>query len=369
MTDIDEKFMLKALSLARGGIGSVEPNPAVGCVIVKDGEIIGQGWHERFGGSHAEINALEDCNVKGLSAADSEIYVTLEPCSHVGKTGPCTKAIIDAKPGKVIAAMADPSAHASGKGFQQLRDAGIEVVVGVCEEQAKLLNAAFIKFATTGRPWVILKWAQSSDGKMAWKKTSGQRWISNEKSRQDVHKLRSRVGGILVGIETVLSDDPLLTARPGEGKKLTRIVLDSKLRIPLESQLIATAKESPVLIVTTEQALNNNPQLAEKITEAGAEILTVPVKDGLCDLTALLDELGKRQIQQLLVEGGPTVITSFLREALADEVCIYISPKVLGSEGDVEISEEMAKLADQKCMKNVEVEQFDDDKRITGYCR
>ncbi len=368
MASIDEKYMQKALLLAKKGIGLVEPNPTVGCIIVKDEQIIGRGWHRKFGESHAEINALEDCRANGFETAGATMYITLEPCCHKGKTGPCTEAIIAAKPTKVVAAMVDPSAHAGGKGIQKLRNAGIKVEVGVCEEQARLLNAPFIKFAGTGRTWVILKWAQSSDGKMAWtNENDGRRWISNEKSREDAHKLRRRVQAILVGIETVLADDPLLTARPGKGKNLTRIVLDSKLRIPLDCQLITTAKKSPVLIVTSRESVSSNPKPAEKIIKAGAEILSVPLKDGLCDLTVLLDKLGKRDIQQLLVEGGPAVITSFLNENLADEVCVYISPETLGSQGRIDISKPMAELAEGKGLKSVEVKHFGNNKCITGF--
>ena len=199
--------------------------------------------------------------------------------------------------------------------------------------------------------------------------TAGQRWISNEKSREDTHKLRRRVQAILAGIGTVLADDPLLTARPARGRNLTRIVLDSKLRIPLDCQLINTAKKSPVLIVTSKEAVSSNTELVEKIIKAGAEILGLPLKDGLCDLTCLLENISKRGIQQLLIEGGAAVITSFLREKLADEVCVYISPVTLGSEGCVDISKPMAELAKGKRLKNVEVKHFGDDKCITGFYR
>ncbi|MFB0524826.1 MAG: bifunctional diaminohydroxyphosphoribosylaminopyrimidine deaminase/5-amino-6-(5-phosphoribosylamino)uracil reductase RibD, partial [Phycisphaerae bacterium] len=251
-----------ALRLAARGIGSVEPNPAVGAVIVKDSQIIGKGWHQKFGGPHAEINALQDCKKIDVSPQGATMYVTLEPCCHYAKTPPCTDAIIAAGLAKVVVATIDPSEHANGKGIQQLRNAGIEVQAGLCEAQARLLNAPFIKFAATGKCWVILKWAQTIDCKLAYAdRTEQQRWISNEQSRKDAHKLRRRAGGILVGINTVIADDPLLTPRPGRGKQPTRIVLDSSLRIPLNCQLLATAKKAPVLILTSEKAVQSNPEV------------------------------------------------------------------------------------------------------------
>jgi len=216
---MDTKYMGMALRLARRGIGSVEPNPAVGAVIVKANQIIGKGWHKKFGGAHAEINALEDCKTLGVNPRGAAMYITLEPCSVQGKTGPCTQAIIEAGVAKVLVATIDPSEHAGGKGIEQLRDAGIEVQTGICETQARLLNAPFIKFAVTGKCWVTLKWAQSIDGKVAITepRPSGSGWISGEQSRKDVHKLRRRAQAILVGVNTVIADDPLLTARDSSG--------------------------------------------------------------------------------------------------------------------------------------------------------
>ena len=212
MADQDKKYMLIALKLAQRGIGSVEPNPEVGAVLVKANQVVGKGWHKKFGGPHAEINALEDCKTLGVNPQGAAMYVTLEPCCHQAKTGPCTEAIIAAGVVKVVVAAIDPSEHANGKGIEKLRNAGIEVVVGVCETQARLLNAPFIKFAATAKTWVILKWAQSIDGKVAYAdQTQERQWISGQQSRKDVHKLRRRVQAILVGINTILVDDPLLT--------------------------------------------------------------------------------------------------------------------------------------------------------------
>jgi diaminohydroxyphosphoribosylaminopyrimidine deaminase/5-amino-6-(5-phosphoribosylamino)uracil reductase len=370
----EQKYMQVALKLARQGISVVEPNPAVGAVIVKNSQIIGRGWHKKFGGPHAEINALEDCRKKGASPQGATMYVTLEPCCHYGKTPPCTDAIIAAGLSKVVVATIDPSEHANGKGAEKLRDVGIEVEVGVCEKEARLLNAPFFKFATTGKCWVTLKWAQTIDGKLVYTETSHEsqvtsreiRWISNEQSRKDAHKLRRRVGGVLVGINTIIVDDPLLTPRPARGKKPIRIVLDSTLRIPLDCRLLATAKKTPVLIVTGEGAVQANPEVADKITKKGAEIVAVPVLQGRCDIKYLLDELSRRGIQQLLVEGGATVLTTLLKEQLADEIIVYIAPKILGSQGDADIAAPMAELTKVVGLNYVDIKRFGDNIRLTG---
>lgn len=368
MNNSNENYMQTALRLARRGIGSVEPNPAVGCVIVKANQIIGKGWHKAFGGPHAEINALDDCKMLGTNPAGATMYVTLEPCSHQGKTPPCTQAIIDAKIKKVYVATVDPSEHAGCKGIEELRNAGIYVETGLCQTEARMLNAPFIKFAKTGRPWVILKWAQTIDGKVAWAEgdSGKQRWISGQASRKDVQKLRRRVSAILVGINTVIADDPLLTARPAGKKTLTRIVLDSDLRIPLDCKLLKTAKKTPLLILVRRQALEAEPQKSELLARKGAELLACPDIQGRSNLHFLLDELSKRCSPQLLVEGGPTVIASFLKERLADELIVYIAPRILGSKASASIAQTLEKLTEALSLSNVDIKRFDDDVRITG---
>ena len=366
MTDQDKKYMQVALKLAQRGICSVEPNPAVGAVLVKAEQVVGKGWHKKFGGPHAEINALQDCQTLGVNPQGATMYVTLEPCCHHAKTGPCTEAIITAGVTKVVVAAIDPSKHAGGKGIEQLRNAGIEVQTGVCEQEARLLNAPFFKFAAAGKTWVILKWAQSIDGKVAYAETNRDRqWISGEQSRKDVHKLRRRVQAILVGINTVIADDPLLTARPSRGKKAVRIVLDSNLRVPLDCKLLATIKQAPVLILTTQQTLQANPEIVDKIARKGAEVLACP-EEGHSNLHFLLEELAKRNVSQLLVEGGPTVITSFLKEQLADEIIVYITPKMFGGKGGVGITEPMAELVEVVGLQHVDIERFGDDVRLSG---
>lgn len=365
----DEKYMQAALRLARRGVGTVEPNPAVGAVLVKSNQIIGKGWHKKFGEGHAEVEAIADCKKRVFNPQGATMYVTLEPCSHKGKTPPCTDAIIAAKLARVVVATIDPSEHAGGKGIKKLRGAGIEVETGVCETEARLLNAPFIKFAATGKTWVVLKWAQSIDGKLSYPQGSKQRWISGEESRKDVHKLRRRVQGVLVGINTVIADAPLLTARPSRDKKVVRVVLDSNLRIPLSCRLLSTAKNTPVLIVASQQAIQANPEKRDRITRKGADIVGYPDTQGRSNLYFLLDELSRRGITQLLVEGGPTVIASFLKEKLADEIRIYIAPKLLGGSGEVDISGPMAQLPEAVGMHYIDVSRFGDDIRITGFSK
>jgi diaminohydroxyphosphoribosylaminopyrimidine deaminase/5-amino-6-(5-phosphoribosylamino)uracil reductase len=363
----DEKFMRSALKLAAKGIGSVEPNPAVGAVIVKAGQLVGKGYHKAFGKPHAETNAIDDCRTLGVKPEGATLYVTLEPCCHHGKTGPCTDAIIDAKLARVVIAAKDPSEHANGRGIEQLRQAGVKVDLGVCEQEARQLNAAFFKYASTGKCWVVLKWAQSLDGKLAYVEQGPERrWISNELSRHDAHKLRRRVGAIIVGINTVLKDDPMLTPRPAKGKKPIRVVLDDALRIPLKSRILRTPKASPILVYTRAEALSANPKHAERITKRGGEVLACRNTCDTSNLPFLLEELGRRGVQQVLVEGGARVLTSFLQAGLADEVRVYIAPRILGAQGDAYMGEPMADLIEEITLRDVEIKAFGEDLRLSG---
>lgn len=316
----DEKYMLRALELAARGRGGVEPNPMVGAVIVRDGEVIGQGYHMKFGGPHAEINAIS--SVSG-DIAGSTVYVTLEPCSHYGKTPPCADALIAAGVGRVVVAMVDPDENVAGRGIDRIRAAGIEVTVGVCEVQARELLRAYIKLRTQSRPWVLLKWAQTQNGYIALPPESG-RWISCEESLKKVHDIRSWCDAILVGISTVLADDPMLNNRSGRGKQPVRVVLDSKLRIPLDCKLVASANELPLTIVTAESSLSCSK--AELLVAAGAEVLALPTNSAGIDLAALLDEMGRRNWMNILVEGGAGVLRSFIADGLADEAMVFVAP-------------------------------------------
>jgi len=323
MVNQDNKFMSLALKLARQGRGSVEPNPMVGAVIVRDGEEIARGWHKKFGGPHAEIEALKEAEAAGEDVRGATMYVTLEPCCHHGKTPPCSEAIIEAGLRKVVVAMEDPDKNVAGGGNAMLCNSGVEVLVGVCAQEARKLLAAYIKLRNQKRPWVICKWAQTSDGYIALPPEEG-RWISSPQSREYVHELRGLVDGICVGIGTVLADDPLLTNRSDSGKQPTRLILDSQLIIPQDCQLVKTAEFSPVIVATTKEAVDANADKADSLKNAGVEVLSLPAGAVGIDTSALLDELGKRKWTHLLVEGGSKVLDNFIFSDLADELLVFI---------------------------------------------
>ena len=358
--------MSSALELAAEGVGSVEPNPAVGCLIEKSGRIIGRGKHERYGGPHAEINALTDCLSRRTDPEGATIYVTLEPCCHRGKTGPCSEALIRAKPAAVVIAAQDPSAHADGAGIRQLQEAGIRVTVGVCEAEARRLNAPFYHFVQTGKTWIVLKWAQSLDGKLAHVDATRNPWISGEQSRADAHRLRRRTQAILVGINTVLIDNPLLTPRPSGGRRPLRIVMDGDLRIPLNSQLLQTAPDHPLLVVTDAQTLKREAGKAKEVQRRGGQILALTMDLQLGDLGPLQDELRIRGVQQLLVEGGPKTLGVFLKQGLANEVCVYIAPMVLGVEGCASLGTAWPREACQTSLCHLETKRLGPDLRLRG---
>ncbi len=335
-----------ALTTAEAGRGSVEPNPMVGAVIVRDDVELARGRHEWFGGPHAEPNAISAARRAGVDIAGATMYVTLEPCCHQGKTPACTGMIIDAGIARVVVAMTDPDVQVAGGGIEKLRGAGVQVDVGVCDQQARDLLRAYCKLRETKRPWVICKWAQTSDGYLGLPPGSG-RWISSPESRRRVHQIRSQCDGILVGISTVLADDPLLTDRSRVGRRrgpLTRIVLDSRLQLPLDSKLVATATDTPVLVATAA-----DPHTAEGLSDRGVELLELPACERGVDIESLLDELGRRQYTYLLVEGGPVVLSSFIESGLADELFVFVSPQTVGAAGDSEVlpSFDIAELSDR----------------------
>ena len=311
MTDADG--MARALALAERGRGFVEPNPLVGAVVVHDGRLVGEGWHQRYGQAHAEVNALA---AAGESARGATLYVTLEPCCHFGKTPPCTDAVIAAGITRVVAAMSDPFPQVSGKGAELLRQAGVVVDVGLCEAEARRLNAPYLKLLARGRPYVHAKWAMTLDGKIA-TRTGDSKWISNEASRRRVHELRGRMDAIVVGVGTVLADDPLLTARPPGTRMAVRVVLDHHGRTPTTSKLAQTARETPTWIVTA-----GEPAL--RLGVLGCEIHSLP------DVGALLDEMGRRRMTNVLVEGGAEVLGSFLDAGAIDEVHVFVAPRLAG---------------------------------------
>jgi diaminohydroxyphosphoribosylaminopyrimidine deaminase/5-amino-6-(5-phosphoribosylamino)uracil reductase len=320
----DNVFMAKALRFARRGLGKTSPNPMVGALVVKEGEIVGKGYHRRYGEAHAEVIALRNAegDVKGAS-----MYVTLEPCCHHGWTPPCVDAIIGAGVSEVVVGTPDPNPRVNGKGIGILRDHGIHVRVGFLEERCRELNEAYFKHIRTGIPLVTLKFAQSLDGRIA-TKTGRSQWISSPQTLRLAHKLRSIHDGVLVGIGTVLADDPSLTVRHVKGQNPHRIVVDSKLRIPLGAKILNDKDVDRTIIVATE---GTNRKKAQNLHHLGAEILWV-AKDhrGGVDLHDLLARLGRMGITSVLVEGGSKIITSFLREGLADKIVIVMAPKLIG---------------------------------------
>ncbi len=319
----DGRWMRHALALAARGRGAVEPNPLVGAVVLAaDGRPVGEGYHERFGGPHAEVIALA---AAGDRARGGTLIVTLEPCCHHGKTPPCTDAVLRSEIRRVVAAMADPFPQVSGGGLKLLRDAGLDVTVGVCETEAKRLNAPYLKLLGTGKPWVIAKWAMTLDGKIA-TRTGDSKWVSGEESRRRVHELRGRVDAVIVGRGTVTADDPLLTARPPGPRVATRVVLTASGELPEHCQLRATAKEVPVLVAT---AADSEARLAGWAAD-GAEVLLLPAGDAGLSVDALLTELGRRRMTTVLVEGGAGVLGAFLDANAIDEVWAFIAPKLVG---------------------------------------
>jgi diaminohydroxyphosphoribosylaminopyrimidine deaminase/5-amino-6-(5-phosphoribosylamino)uracil reductase len=325
MVDNFERWMHAALALAVRGRGFVEPNPMVGAIVLdSEGQVVGEGWHQQFGGPHAEVNALA---VAGERARGGTVIVTLEPCCHWGKTPPCTDAVIQAGIKSVIAAMADPFPKVSGGGLKQLQDAGLQTSVGLCESEAKRLNAPYLKLIGTGKPWVHLKWAMTLDGKIA-THSGDSKWISCKESQHRVHELRGRVDAIIVGRGTVVADDPLLTARPPGPRIPTRIVISASGELPEKCQLRSTARETPVSVFTSEE---KRAQL-EGWMEDGAEVIGLQRTNNGLSLDMMLSELGRRRFTHVLVEGGAHLLGSFLDERLADEFHVFIAPKLIGGE-------------------------------------
>jgi diaminohydroxyphosphoribosylaminopyrimidine deaminase / 5-amino-6-(5-phosphoribosylamino)uracil reductase len=321
--------MARALELAARGEGAVEPNPMVGCVLVHDGQIVGEGWHQEFGGPHAEINAIKQA---GSQTVGATAYVTLEPCCHQGKTPPCTNAIKITGVKRVVAAMEDPFPPVDGGGIAELTKAGIECRVGVFEEASRRLNAPYLKRLLTGRPWVIAKWAQSLDGKIS-TGDSENKWISNEQSRAVVQKLRGRVDAIIVGSGTPRIDDPLLTARPTNPADIkrvaTRVVVDSLATLSLESQLVKTAGDVPFLVAVSAVADVEN---CRQLVAAGVDVWPCAGANHAERFESLLDELGRRKMTNVLVEGGSQLLRTVFDSQLVDEVHVFIAAHTIGGD-------------------------------------
>lgn len=361
-----EKYMKIALELAKKGSGYTNPNPLVGAVIVKNNKIIARGYHACYGKDHAEINAFKNAieNVKGAT-----MYVTLEPCSHYGKTPPCAKAIVKKGIKKVVIAMKDPNPVVSGKGIEILQKNDIEVITGVMEEETIIMNEIFIKYITTKQPYCILKTAMTLDGKIA-TKTGDSKWITDEISREYVHQLRHRVSGIMVGIGTVLKDNPQLTTRLKEkkGTNPVRIIIDTNAKIPLNSNVMNINDSAKTIIATTKKANKNK---LEQIKEKGAKIIITPLKDGQIDLKYLIIELGKMNIDSILIEGGSTLNYSALKEGIIDKVLTFIAPKIIGGQqAYTPVGGEGIKLL-KNCIQldKLNVTQLKEDILLEGYIK
>lgn len=324
----DRQYMKRALELAEKGIGRTNPNPLVGAVIVKNGKIIGEGYHEKYGQAHAEVNAINRAveNVEG-----AVLYVNLEPCSHFGKTPPCADLIIEHKISRVVIGSLDPNPKVAGMGVEKLKNAGIHVEVGMLDEWCKRLNEVFLHYITTGTPYVVLKTAMSLDGKIA--TSSGEsKWITGEPARSDVQRLRNQLTGIMVGVNTVIQDDPLLTCRMEGGRNPRRIIVDSRLRIPDTSQVLQNQQDNPTIIATIEEAGLNCPQRIRQLEKTGAEIVLCKSLKNKVDLEDLMEKLGQRKIDSILLEGGAALNDSALAQGIVQKVISYIAPMIIGGE-------------------------------------
>ncbi len=325
--------MQRALELASLGTGFVEPNPAVGSVIVDENlQLIGEGYHQKCGGPHAEIHAL---NMAGEQAKNATVFVTLEPCCHQGKTGPCSQALIQAGVKKVIIAMRDPAPHVSGGGIAELQQAGIEVEVGLLESAAQKLVRPFVKHVTTGLPWVHAKWAMTLDGKIATGAGHSQ-WISNERSRKIVHQIRGCMDAVMVGHQTAEKDNPLLTVRPVGARTPARVIVDSQATLSCQSKLVQSIGEAPVIVIAHESAPPDNIKQLEK---TGVEVLAIqssPLANARQpDLKQCLLELGRKDMTNILIEGGGSLLGSCFDEKLIDEVHVFIAPKLVGGKSAI----------------------------------
>ncbi len=322
---MQEEYMRRAIELAKLGEGFVNPNPMVGAVIVKNGKIIGEGYHARYGDMHAERNALVSLTE---SAEGAEMYVTLEPCCHHGKQPPCTEAIIDAGIKTVYVGSMDPNAMVAGKGVRMLEMAGVEVHTGVMKEECDALNPIFFHYISTGKPYVIMKYAMTMDGKIA-AYTGKSQWITGEEARSHVQHTRNRCAAIMVGVGTVLQDNPRLTCRLEGGSNPVRIICDSQLRTPLDSVIVQTANEVATYIAT----ISEDKEAIAKYEELGVHVICTPVCDGKVDLAWLMTMLGENGIDSVLLEGGSTLNYSAMQAGIVDHVQVYIAPKIFGGDG------------------------------------
>lgn len=363
MKTTDERYMAMALRLAEQARGRTSPNPMVGAVVVKHGRIISRGFHAKAGEPHAEALALRKA---GTAARGAALYVTLEPCSHRAKrTPPCTPLVTASGVKRVVVAMIDPNPRVSGGGIRAIRRAGIEVVTGVLKDEAERLNEAFIKHVTSGLPFVTMKIAQTLDGRIA--TASGEsKWITGPEARLEGHRLRDRNDAILVGINTVLKDDPSLTARIPGGRDPVRVIVDSRLRIPLNAKVLVQRSPAPTLIATIAAAPKAR---VRRLQDAGVEVLVVPSTGGRVDLKALLRKLGKRDFQSLLIEGGSEVHASALAAGVVDKVVLFIAPMLMTGRDSLPSigGRSPRKLSQAVQFREAEASAVGDDLMIEGY--
>jgi diaminohydroxyphosphoribosylaminopyrimidine deaminase/5-amino-6-(5-phosphoribosylamino)uracil reductase len=356
-----EHWMKRALLLARKGKGRTSPNPLVGAVLVKRGKVMGEGYHAKAGKAHAEIVAIERA---GKDARGSTLYVNLEPCTHYGKTPPCAPAVVQAGVRRVVVGMVDPNPLVKGKGISTLRKAGIDVQIGTLEKQCKTLNEAFCKYILVKEPFVILKAAATLDGKIA-TRNGESKWISNEASRRLVHGVRNEVDAVVVGVGTILKDDPLLTARIRGGRDPVRIILDSRLRIPEDARVIGVSS-SRTLIATTTLAPRDK---IERLEKAGAQVVLVESKNGKVDLRSFLSKLGEMGMMSILVEGGSQINGAFLDGGLIDKLLLFLSPRMMGDPQALGIfrGKGFEHLKEAASIQDIKIRRIEEDILVEGY--
>ncbi len=363
-----EEYMRRALELARKGEGHTSPNPMVGCVVVKDGRIISEGYHEKYGEFHAERNALTRCTE---DTAGADLYVTLEPCCHQGKTPPCTDIIIEKKIARVFVGSMDSNPLVAGKGVQILRDHGIYVETGILDAECRKLNEVFYHYIATKTPFVVMKYAMTLDGKIACA-TGDSKWVTGEIARTQVHRMRGRYRGIMVGIGTVLADDPMLNCRVEGGVDPVRIICDSNLHIPTESQIVKTASDIETIVACSQEALESErkQEKIRRLREAGIQIIGTEGAHGV-NLVELMKKLGEQNIDSILLEGGGTLNASALEDGIVNKVYAYIAGKLIGGMDARSPVEGMGidRMADAITLQNMEIEKLGDDFCIVGYVK
>ncbi len=360
--NIDQEYMHVAIKLAKKAEGRTSPNPLVGAIVVNGSHIVGRGYHKKAGLAHAEVNAIKEA---GRQARNATLYVTLEPCDHFGRTPPCTDAIVNSRVKRVVIGMIDPNPLNNGRGIKRLVAHGISVISGVLEKEARSINEPYIKFITRKLPYVTVKAAESIDGKIA-TRLGDSKWITSEDSRRYVHELRARVDAVMVGVNTVIKDDPLLTSRIRGAKQPLRVVVDTHLKTPLSARIFLDIKRSPVLIA----AIKRSPRI-KKYEAKGAEVLIIKERLGKVDLASLMKILAGRDISHVLVEGGGELNAAMIESRLADKVLFFIAPRIIGGKDAITAVEGRGAghVSEATILKNIKVKRFSEDILIEGEVR